>query len=280
MSAIFEPVRIIPLVFFLVMSLSLFAQDGDYYEPEEVRKPVTQEDLNQLYRWGPKMGIEAFGCIGYSQFYAPATISGAFDKKNGSIAFDAGIGARMRIYHKLAIGFGYIFSGRGYNIGFMAQAEVDTGNGTALLDIQVDETAHMTYMGFYIKPIIELSRKFHLAVLFRQTYMFTYKGTSTQTITGGPQSWVGSVGVLKDESSMEIEPKQFELGLEFAYKWVIAPQFIMKPHIGINIGTSAIFHTGAELPTPFGGWEQNPSFMTIRLGVILETGLWMDQLKK
>ncbi|TNF25781.1 MAG: hypothetical protein EP314_06395 [Bacteroidetes bacterium] len=272
--------RIIPLLLLLLTFADLFAQDEDYYAPEKTRPVVTEQELNQLYRWGPKLGIEAYGSIGYSHFYAPPTISGAFDKTNGGFGYDAGVGARIRIYHKLAIGFGYAFSGRGYNMSLMAQAEVDTGNGTAIVDVRVDEKANMTYMGFYIKPIIELSRKFHLALLFKQTYMLTYRGTSTQTITGGPSSWVGSVGVLQNESSMEIEPQLFEFGLEFAYKWTIAPQFIMKPHIGINFGTSAIFHTGAELPTPFGGWEQNPSFMTLRLGVIFESGVWMDKLKK
>ena len=105
------------------------------------------------------------------------------------------------------------------------------------------------------------------------------RGSSTQTITGGPSNLIGSTGTLQNESSFELEPKQFELGLEFAYKWMIAPQLILKPHIGINFATSAIFHTGAEIPTPFGGWEQNPSFMTLRFGAIFETGLWMDQVK-
>ena len=193
-------------------------------------------------------------------------------KKAGGLGYDAGIGVRIRIFHKLAIATGFRLSGRGYDIEFPASADVDTGSGgTQTWELNIAENANITYAGFYIKPVIELSRKFHLAVLFQQSWMVTYKGESTQTVTS-PASAVGATGTLVNESSMEIEPSQFELGLEFAYKWNVAPQLILKPHIGFNLATSAIFHTGAELPTPFGGWEQNPSFMTIRFGVIFETG--------
>lgn len=280
----FTAVRtILPIFIFTLFSLAVFAQDEDYYKEEKQRAPVSTSDLENLYRWGPKFGIEAFGSVGYSHFYTPSTISGAFEKATGGLAFDAGVGGRIRIYHKLAMAFGFQFSGRGYNIAFPAYAEIDTGSApnqaTATLDIDIDEKANITYLGFYIKPVIELSRKFHLAVLFHPSWQLSYKGESKQTITRGPSGYIGSVGVLKDESSVEIEKKQFEIGLEFAYKWMIAPQLILKPHIGINFATSGIFHTGAEIPTPFGGWEQNPSFMTLRIGMIFETGLWMDKPK-
>ncbi|MCF8461226.1 MAG: hypothetical protein K9G46_10900 [Flavobacteriales bacterium] len=275
--------NLFPLFIFILLSFSALAQDEDYYKEEQQREPITASDLQDLYRWGPKFGIEAFGSVGYSHFYAPSTISAAFTKATGGLGYDAGIGARIRIYHKLAMAFGFQFSGRGYNIGFPAYAEIDTGTApntaVATLDIDIAEKANITYLGFYIKPVIEISRKFHLAILFHPSWQLSYKGSSTQIITGGPPSYIGSVGTLQDESSVEIIEEQFELGLEFAYKWVIAPQFIIKPHIGINLATSGIFHTGAEMPTPFGGWEQNPSFMTLRVGVIFEMGIWMDQPK-
>lgn len=258
------------------------AQDEDYYAPEKVR-PIVKPDFDKLYRWGPKLGFEAFGSIGYSHFYTPSTISGAFDKATGGFGYDAGVGGRIRIYHKLAIAFGFQFTGRGYDIAYPAYAEIDTGTApnvaTAALDVAVSEKMNMQYVGFYIKPIIELSRKFHLGILFHPSWELKNqrRGSSTQTITGGPSSFIGSTGKLVNESSLELESKQFELGLEFAYKWNIAPQLILKPHIGINLATSAIFHTGAELPTPFGMWEQNPSFMTLRFGVIFEMGIWLDK---
>ncbi len=230
------------------------------------------------------MGIEAWGSIGYSHFYTPPALAGGFSKAIGGFGYDAGAGLRIRIFHKLAIAFGFQFSGRGYDIDFPAYAEVDTGmtpnNGLAILDVEVSEKADITYVGFYIKPIIELSPKFHLAVLFHPAWQLTYKGESTVSVVGGPSNQIGAAYTLVDESSMEIIPKQFELGIEFAYKWILAPQLILKPHIGINLATSGIFHTGAELSTPFGPWEQNPSFMTLRFGVIFETGLWMDELKE
>lgn len=266
------------------------AQDEDYYESEKERKTITQTDLSELYRWGPKLGIEAFGSVGYSHFYVPSTISGGFSKSAGGFGYDVGVGPRIRIYHKLAITFGFQFSGRGYSMELPATAEIDTGSsvssggsgvGTAIIDVDVDENLDMQYIGFYIKPVIELSRKFHLAILFHPSWELVKnrKGESTQTIVGGPATLIGSTGTIPNESSFEIEPKQFELGLEFAYKWNIAPQLILKPHLGINLATSAIFHTNAQLPTPFGDWEQNPSFMTIRFGVIFETGLWLDKPK-
>ena len=271
------------LLFFVVLASSALAQDEDYYKEDEPRVPVSTSDLANLYRWGPKFGIEAFGSIGYSHFYTPATISAAFDKATGGLGYDAGIGGRIRIYHKLAIAFGFQFSGRGYSTAFPAYAEIDTGiapnQATATLNLDIDEKANMTYVGFYIKPVIELSRKFHLAVLFHPSWQVSYRGQSKQTVTSGPSGYVGSVYVAQNESSVRIEKKQFELGLEFAYKWMIAPQLILKPHIGVNFATSGIFHTGAEMATPFGPWEQNPSFLTLRAGVIFETGLWMDSPK-
>lgn len=267
------------LLFFCSLSLTLQAQDEDYYAPENARKPVVQVDLNELHRWGPKLGIEAMGSIGYSHMYTPTTIQGGFERAVGGLGYDVGIGARVRIYHKLAIAFGFQFSGRAYSMSLTAFSEVDTGNGTAIVDVDISERMKMQYIGFYIKPVIELSRKFHLGILFRPSWelLSQRRGSSTQTIVGGPSNLIGSVGVLQDESSFETIPDQFELGLEFAYKWMIAPQLILKPHIGINFATSGIFRTGAEIPTPFGGWEQNPSFMTLRVGVIFETGLWMDK---
>lgn len=277
--------RLLTAILLFVLPLRLWAQDGDYYAPEKSRKPITESDLQEIHRWGPKFGIEAWGSIGYSHFYTPSTIQGGFDKAVGGLGYDVGIGGRFRIYHKLAVAFGFQFSGRGYNMSLPAYAEVDTGvapnNGPATIDVDVEEKMNMQYLGFYIKPIIELSRKFHLAVIFHPSWELVdrRRGYSTQTIVGGPQNLIGSIGTLRNESSFELEPKQFELGLEFAYKWVISPQLILKPHIGINFATSAIFHTGAVLPTPFGGWEQNPSFMTLRFGAIFETGLWIDEMK-
>lgn len=270
---------------FLFTGLYSVAQDGDYYKPEKARTQVSKEDILEINKWGPKFGIELWGSVGYSHFYTPSTIAGGFTKATGGLGYDVGVGSRIRIYHKLAIAFGFQFSGRGYSMELPAVAEIDTGtapnNGLATIDVDVTERMNTQYVGFYIKPIIELSRKFHLAVIFHPSWELinNRKGESTQTIVGGPSNLIGSTGTLQDESSFELEPKQFELGLEFAYKWMIAPQLILKPHIGINFATSAIFHTGAELPTPFGGWEQNPSFMTLRFGAIFETGLWMDEPK-
>lgn len=272
------------LLFFVVLASSALAQDEDYYKEEKQRTPISASVLESLYRWGPKFGIEAFGSVGYSHFYVPAAISESFEKATGGLGYDAGIGGRIRIYHKLAIAFGLQFSGRGYNTAFPAYAEIDTGTApnqaTATLNLDIEEKANITYLGFYIKPVIELSRKFHLAVLFHPSWQVSYRGQSKQTVTSGPSGYVGSVGILQNESSLEIEKKQFELGLEFAYKWMIAPQLILKPHIGVNFATSGVFHTGAEIPTPFGAWEQNPSFLTLRVGVIFETGLWMDSPTK
>jgi len=114
------------LLLFTVLSSAVFAQDEDYYEAEKPRAPIMSEpDLDNLYRWGPKFGIEAFGSVGYSHFYTPSTISGAFDKATGGFGYDAGIGGRIRIYHKLAMAFGFQFSGRGCTTAFPAFAETD-----------------------------------------------------------------------------------------------------------------------------------------------------------
>lgn len=273
----FVTMRLLAPILLLLLPLWSLAQDEEYYAPEKTRQTMTTE-LKDLHRWGPKLGLEANVSIGYSHFYAPSTISGAFYKQTGGFGYDLGLGLRVRIRHKLAIATGFNFSGRGYNIGFPAYAEIDTGGGALVLEFDVYEKAQINYLGFYIKPLIEISRKFHLGILFHPMWQIRYRGRSTQTITS-PPPYSGSVGTLVDESSLYLVEKQFELGFEFAYKWVISPEMILKPHIGLNFAVTPIFHTGAELPTPFGGWEQNPSFMTLRFGVIFETGLWLDKLK-
>lgn len=263
------------LCLFLI-GFSVSAQETDYYNPDETPKPVTQEDLNELHRWGPKLGIEAHASIGYSHYYAPPTISGAFSKTTGGFAYDLGAGVRIRLYHKLAMAAGLTYCGRGYDVQYFAGGE--DGSGT-IYEFDVYEQANLTYIGFYIKPVIEISKKFHLAVLFHPAWRLTYTGESL-VVGVAPSSIAGQRDTLQNTPPLEdFEDNLFEIGLELAYKWKISPQLILKPHLGINIATTAIFHTGAELPTPFGGWEQNPSFMSIRFGVIFETGLWMDKPK-
>lgn len=271
--------RILPLVFFLFAHAAL-AQDDDYYDPENSRVEQPSVDLKELHRWGPKLGIEAHGSIGYSHYYVPMTISGAFAKATGGFGYDGGVGVRIRLYHKLAIAGGFTFSGRGYDVQYMAGATGTNANGQQVTyEFDVFEKARLTFVGFYIKPVIELSRKFHLAILFHPGWLLTYRGESLVVGTA-PASIAGQRDTLNDQPPVEgFENKLFEFGLEFSYKWNIAPQLILKPHIGLNFATSPIFHTGAELPTPFGPWEQNPSFMTLRVGVIFETGLWMDEPK-
>ena len=153
--------RAVLILFLTAISLQLLAQDEDYYAPEKTQAPISQDDLYELHRWGPKLGIEAWGSVGYSHFYTPSTIQGGFSEAVGGLGYDVGVGPRIRIYHKLAVAFGFQFSGRGYNIGLNAYSEVDTGNGTATVDVDVAEKMKMQYIGFYIKPVIELSRKFH-----------------------------------------------------------------------------------------------------------------------
>lgn len=263
------------LIFVLALvSVGAFGQDGDYYEPEKVRKPVSQEEVLELNKWGPKLGIELSGSIGYSHYYTPPTISGAFSKTTGGFAYDLGLGLRIRLYHKLAIAAGVAYTGRGYDVKYFGGYEDPNG---VIYESEVSEQANLTYIGFYIKPVIELSRKFHLAVLFHPAWRLTYRGESLVVYTA-PSSVAGSRDTLQNTPPvLGFEDDLFEVGLELGYKWNISPQLILKPHIGINFATSAIFHTDIEIFTPFGGWEQNPSFMTLRFGVIFETGLWMDQ---
>ncbi|MGB1318226.1 MAG: hypothetical protein ACPG5W_08470, partial [Flavobacteriales bacterium] len=250
---------------------SALAQDEDYYEPEKSRTKVTQE-IKDLHRWGPKLGIEVHSAFNYNHMLMPPTIAGAFDRAFGGVGFDGGGGIRIRAYHKLAFSAGFDYAIRQFKLEYVAE-EIGTGDA-----LDVTEKAAMHYVGFYYKTLIELSRKFHLAQTFQYTWVYKYNGTASAVnqTNGAIYAPQATTEPILDGWSKE---NQAELGIEFAYKWMISPELILKPYIGISFGLTPTVHTNAYVNGLFGQQEQNPRYANLKIGVVFETGLWLDKLK-
>ncbi|MCF8258683.1 MAG: hypothetical protein K9J06_14100 [Flavobacteriales bacterium] len=260
----------------LCMMLPLFAigqEEDDFYAPEKAREPVSVEDVKQLYRWGPKLGLEVHAAVSYNHLQMPASIAGGFEKASGGAGFDGGAGLRVRLYHKIAMAAGFNFAIRNFSMGYEA-VSMDSINPQTY---KVDESTTLYLMGFYQKTIIELSRKLHLAQTFQYTWMHRYTGTAVVENLTTPAAGGGTVDLDAPFLYGWSAPTgQAELGLEFAYKIHIANELIIKPYIGAGFVFSPAVHTGLVLQTLFGESEQNPSLINLRLGVIMETGLWLD----
>jgi hypothetical protein len=251
-----------------------FAQDEEYYKEEKERVPITAPDLENLYRWGPKFGIEVHSAFNYNHLLMALPIAGAFDEAIGGVGFDGGGGIRIRAYHKLSFSAGFDYAIRQFSLEYQAE-EIGTGD-----PLDVTEKAAMHYIGFYYKTLIEISRKFHLAQTFQYTWINSYSGTASAVNQSN-----GAV-YPKQETTKPIldgwsAGNQAELGIEFAYKWKIAPQLILKPYIAISFGLTPTLNTSIYAASPiFGNQEQNPRYANLKIGVIFETGLWLDEPRR
>ena len=250
------------------------AQDEDYYQEEKSRsKSELTTDLKDLHRWGPKLGIEVHAAVNYNHMIMPPTIAGSFNKAIGGVGFDGGGGIRIRAYHKLAFAAGFDYAIRQFDLEYVAE-EIGTGDA-----LDVTEKGTMHYVGFYYKTLIELSRKFHLAQTFQYTWVYRYNGTASAVNqnSGAVYAPQNTTQPILDGWRTE---DQAELGIEFAYKWMISPELILKPYIGISFGLTPTLHTNAFLDGFFGPQEQNPRYANLKIGVVFETGVWLDKLKK
>jgi len=256
--------------------LPLFAHGqevDDFYAPEQKREPVSIEDVKRLYRWGPKLGLEVHAAVSYNHLQMPASLMGAFERSAGGAGFDGGGGLRVRLFHKLAMAAGFNFAIRNFSLEYEAM-DMDTVNPQTY---KVDEGTTLYLMGFYQKTIIELSRKLHLAQTFQYTWLHRYSGRAHVENLTTPGATIGSFDLDRPLLDGWSAPSgQAELGIELAYKIHIANELIIKPYFGAGFVFSPAVHTGLVMQTLFGESEQNPSFINLRLGVIMETGLWLD----
>lgn len=269
------------LLLFLMLPLALLAQEDDYYGPQSKQPMVTMEQVKNMTRWGPKLGIELHAALSYNHLRLPMSIANGF-KSSGGAGMDAGGGIRVRLYHKLAMAAGFNFAIRQYSLSYEAQ-DVDTINPQLYA---VDEGATLYLMGFYQKTIMELTRKISLALAFQYTWINKYEGhvvvDNLTTPGSSPAPFDIDAPLLEGWSKTE---SQAELGIEFAYKIHIANELIIKPYFGAGYVFSPAVNTGIMLQTPniFGQstlTEQNPNFLNLRIGVIIETGLWLDKVKR
>ncbi len=269
------PVRILAILLLVFGSLQVsHAQDEDYYTPEKTRKSKLTSELKDLHRWGPKLGIEVHSAFNYNHMIMPPTIAGAFDKAMGGVGFDGGGGIRIRAYHKLAFAAGFDYAIRQFNLEYLAE-DLATGD-----QLSVTEKGTMHYIGFYYKTLIELSRKFHLAQTFQYTWVYRYNGTASAIDNTNPSIIYPPQSTTEPILDGWSTDNQAELGIEFAYKWMISPELILKPYIAISFGLTPTLHTNAYVSGIFGPQEQNPRYANLKIGVVFETGVWVDKLKQ
>jgi len=261
---------IIILLFF--SSITTLAQDDDYYAPDAGTKKTVRE-VDDINRWGPKLGIEIHAAINYNHLVVPLALIESFQNAFGGVGFDGGGGIRIRAYHKLSFSIGANYATRSFHLEYQAE-DINSGN-----TLQVTEKATMKYFGFYFKGNIALSKKFHIAQTFQYCWLRDYTGTAiaedlSTGVIYGPQ-----------ETSEPIldgwwAAGQAELGFEFAYMIHFAPELIIKPYGALTFGVTPALHTKIYSQGFFGEKEQNLSYLNIRLGVIIETGIILDQFKE
>lgn len=264
--------RLIYVFLFFFIALSVSAQDEDYYAPQKSRT-IVADDIAELHRWGPKLGLEVHATVNYVHLLMPPTIAGSFDRAFGGVGFDGGSGIRIRAYHKLAFAGGFNYAIRQFDLEYRAE---DLSSGD---ELAVKEKATMHYIGFYYKTLIEISKKFHLAQTFQYTWINRYIGQASAENLTNPSVFYAPQPTSEPILDGWSTENQAELGVEFAYKWKISPELILKPYIALSFAVTPALHTNAYLDGFFGPEEQNPRFVNLRFGVIFETGLWLDKLE-
>ncbi|MFC2176282.1 hypothetical protein ACFLR1_04875, partial [Bacteroidota bacterium] len=215
--------KLILLIFLSILTNGVLAQEADYYQPKKT-KTVTPTEFKKLNRWGPKLGLEVHASVNYVHLFTPPSIENNFSKAFGGIGFDGGSGIRIRAYHKLAFAAGFNYAIRSYNLKYQAY-ELGTND---ILDVSEKATIH--YLGFYFKTLIELSKKFYLAQTFQYTWRNNYNGVaSAQNLRNS------AIYPPQKTSRPAVDAwrlaNQAELGVEFAYKWHISPELLLKPYI-------------------------------------------------
>lgn len=256
-------------------AISAFGQDDDYYVPETKRPPeVKKEDLvkkasdSPTRRYGPKLSIEVNAHFTYSQFQPSPALSTFLTSSSGGPGCDVGGGLRIRIRKRFALSTGVNFSIRQFSMEYPITGILPNGQQ---MQLSVSESVAMYFPTVYFRPHWELSKRFYLGPLVH----FGAIGSNTvnRTVVWGNNP----VTLTPDESPIiDSYSIQFDFGVHAGYKIHVAEQLIVKPSIELGLGLAPAFHTG--LYRTGSRVEENGRFIHLRIGVVLESGLWFDKL--
>lgn len=267
--------RLVFGVFLVTFSVvSAMAQDDDYYVPETKRPPaVKKEELaakaseSPTRRYGPKLSIELNAHFTYSQFQPSPALATFLTKSSGGPGCDVGGGIRIRIRQRFALSTGVNFSIRQFSMEYPITGILLNGQQMRL---SVSESVAMFFPTIYFRPHWELSKRFYLGPLIHfgaigrnsvnRTVMW---GTNPVTLTPNESPIIDSYSI------------QFDLGVHAGYKIHVAEQLIIKPSIELGLGLAPAFHT--NLYQTGSRIEENARFIHLRIGVVIESGLWFDK---
>ena len=274
-------VRVSPLLIPTVLALAMMcvamrtvAQDDDYYTPQtKEARPFKKEEAKNLLdqsptrKYGPKLGIEAHAYLTYSAFMASLPLMGFYDKTTGGVAFDGGLGLRLRVRKRFAFSFGFRYSIRQFTIEYQVTGLLPNGQ---TLPLDVTEEVAMFMPGFYIRPQWKLGKRFSLGPQIQ----FNALGINNINRTGS--SSLGPVQLNPDESpAIHSYSVQLDVGVHAGFKIHVADQLIIKPGLELSLGLAPAFIVQDDYGEDYSGGR----FTCIRIGVVIESGVWFDKIK-
>lgn len=252
---------------FLLATLSCFAvygQDDDYFPSEEEKsKKLKRNELpNDRFPHHEKLTLQVFGDIGVAQVN---DLYGVFEKSRPGFGWDAGLGFKVRVYHKLSFVLGGTYGSKLWDVEFNAIDPL--GNqGYA------KEKGRAHYVGAYLKVQLDFTRKFWMALHLEQTFPIKFEGKDqTYTVGGVVYSWPDPSRTSFNGGLLN----QFDIGINIGMNFLVMEPMGLRPFFGLIVGTQGFAKTGARgNKLPFGNeGEINPSLIHLKLGVIFDIPL-------
>lgn len=248
------------------------AQDDDYYAPpQKETKPFKKEEAKKLMDrspnklYGPKLGIEAHAYLTYSGFSASLPLMGFFDKATGGVAFDGGLGLRLRVRKRFAFSLGFRYSIRQFSIQYEVTGLLPNGQ---MLPLTVNEDVAMFMPGFYIRPQWELGKRFYLGPQIQ------FNAIGINKINRNVTSSLGPVQLNPDRSpAIHSYSVQLDVGVHAGVKLHVADQLIIKPGVELGVGLAPAFVVQDDNGQNYSGGR----FFCLRLGAVFEFGVWFDK---
>ena len=248
----------------ILACLNGFAQDDDYFPTaEEKSRKLKRSGLpNDRFPHHEKVTIQVFGDMALLQVN---DLYGLFEKTGPGFGWDAGLGFKVRIYHKLSFVLGGSYGSKFWDVEGYALDPL--GN-----QVYTTEKGRAHYVGTYLKIQLDFTRKFWMALRLEQTFPFKFEGRD-QTISSGPgvYLWPDPSRTIYGGGLLN----QFDLGINIGMNFLALEPVSVRPFFALMVGTQGFVKTGARgNKLPFGQeGDINPSLISLKLGLIFDIPL-------
>ena len=267
--------RILSGLFIMVLvvwAVAGHAQEDDYFTPpQKEAKPFKKEEAKKLMDrspnklYGPKLGIEAHAYLTYSGFTASLPLMGFFEKATGGVAFDGGVGLRLRVRKRFGMALGFRYSIRQFTIQYPVTGLMPNGQ---TLPLTVTEDVAMFMPGFYIRPQWELGKRFYLGPQIQ------FNAIGINKIDRTVDSSLGPVQLNPDRSPViHAYSVQLDMGVHAGFKLHVADQLIIKPGVELGLGLAPAFVVQDDTGQNYSAGR----FICLRIGAVFEFGVWFDK---